>query len=67
MNTSDTSKHSTKNMKSQQIDKNLTKQIRIDVGLPQLLKVKAAESGMSIKTLLEQYLAELLAVEGEQK
>lgn len=49
-------------MKKLQSDKNLTKQIRIDAGLHQLLKVKAAKSGMSIKTLLEGYLAELLAV-----
>lgn len=47
-------------MKSIQVDKNLTKQVRIDAGLHQLLKVKAARSGMSIKTLLEQYLADLL-------
>lgn len=45
------------------VDKKLTKQIRIDSGLHQLLKVKAAKSGMSIKTLLEGFLAELLAVE----
>ena len=67
MNNSDTSKHSTKNMKSNKIDKNLTKQIRIDTGLHQLLKVKAAKSGMSIKTLLEGYLADLLTVEEEKK
>ncbi len=50
-------------MKKLQSDKNLTKQIRIDAGLHQLLKIKAASSGMSIKTLLEGYLAELLALE----
>ena len=54
-------------MKKLQSDKNLTKQIRIDAGLHQLLKVKAAKSGMSIKTLLEGYLAEVLAVEGTEK
>lgn len=45
-------------MKKLQSDKNLTKQIRIDSGLHQLLKVKAAKSGMSIKTLLEGYIAD---------
>lgn len=50
-------------MKKIQSDKNLTKQIRIDAGLHKLLKVKAAKSGMSIKTLLEGYLADLLAVD----
>lgn len=52
-------------MTSQQSDKNSTKQIRIDAGLHQLLKIKAAKAGMSIKTLLEGHLAELLKVEGE--
>ena len=50
-------------MKSQQSDKNLTKQIRIDTELHRLLKIKAAESSMTIKELLEGYLAELLAAE----
>ncbi len=50
-------------MKSQQIDKNLTKQIRIDAGLHQLLKIKAAKSGMSIKTLLEGLIIKDLADE----
>ena len=53
-------------MKKRQSDKNLTKQIRIDVGLHQLLKVKAARAGMSIKTFLEGHLAELLAVEEKE-
>lgn len=46
--------------RSRQIDKKLTKQIRIDTGYHTLLKVKAAKSGMSIKTLLEGYIADLL-------
>lgn len=50
---------------NQQIDRKSTKQIRIDAGLHQLLKVKAARAGTSIKTLLEGYLAELLAVESK--
>jgi len=54
-------------MKKLQSDKNLTKQIRIDAGLHQLLKIKATKAGESIKTLLEGYLAEMLAVEGTEK
>jgi predicted HicB family RNase H-like nuclease len=54
-------------MSNRQIDKNLTKQVRIDAGLHQLLKIKAASSGMSIKALLEGYLADLLAVKEEEK
>lgn len=50
---------------NRQIDKKLTKQIRIDAGVHQLLKIKAARAGMTIKTLLEGYLADLLAVGGE--
>lgn len=49
-------------MKNLQIDKKTTKQIRIDIGVHQLLKIKAAEAGTSIKDLLEGYLAELLEV-----
>lgn len=45
-------------MKSKQSYKNITKQIRIDAGLHRLLKIKASERSMSIKTLLEGYIAE---------
>ena len=45
-------------MKKLQSDKNLTKQIRIDSGYHSLLKIKAAKSGMSIKTLLEGFIIE---------
>ncbi len=50
-------------MENRQIDKKTTKQVRIDAGLHQLLKVKAAESSTTIKAFLEEYLAELLAVD----
>ena len=50
-------------MNNRQIDKKTTKQIRIDTGLHQLLKIYAAESRMTIKTLLEDYLSDLLAVD----
>lgn len=50
-------------MKNRQIDKKTTKQVRIDAGLHQLLKVTAAEASKSIKSLLEECLEELLAVD----
>lgn len=50
-------------MKSRQIDKKASKQIRIDIGIHQLLKIKAAKAGISIKGLLEEYLTEVLAVD----
>jgi len=51
-------------MSKLQSDQRSTKQIRIDAELHQkLLKVKAARARTSIKTLLEEYLADLLAVE----
>lgn len=49
--------------KNQQVNKNLTKQVRIDTGYHTLLKIKAAQARVSIKTLVEGYLADLLAVE----
>lgn len=48
---------------NRQIDNKLTKQIRIDTGYHTMLKIKAAKSGMSIKTLLEGYLADILEIE----
>ena len=45
-------------MKNPQSDKSLTKQIRIDAGLHRLLKMKASDLSISIKTLLEGYIAE---------
>lgn len=53
-------------MQNRQIDNKSTKQIRIDAGIHQLLKIKAAESGISIKTLLEGYLADLLAIDTDK-
>jgi len=46
-------------MENRQIDRKLTKQIRIDTWWHRFLKTKAAMSGMSIKTLLEGHLAEI--------
>ena len=53
--------------KSKQVYKETTKLVRIDAELHQLLKVKAAESSMSIKGLLEECAAEILAVEEKRK
>ncbi len=50
-------------MKKLQNDKNNTKQIRIDAGLHRLLKIKASKHSMSIKTLIEGYVAEILKEE----
>lgn len=50
-------------MQNRQIDKKTTKQIRIDAGLHQLLKIKAAQLKTTIKTLVEGCLAELLGIE----
>lgn len=50
-------------MKSREIDNKSTKQIRIDAGLHKLLKMYAAKSGRTIKSLIEDYLAELLAID----
>lgn len=51
-------------MENRQIDKKLTKQIRIDAGLHRLLRIKASNASMTIKTLVEGCLAELLEVKG---
>ncbi len=51
--------------KSKQVYQRQTKLVRLDAELCRLLKIKAAKSGISIKTLLEGYLAELLAVENQ--
>lgn len=50
-------------MTSQQSDKKITKQVRIDRGLHRLLKIKSAQSGKSIRELLETCLTELLSQE----
>lgn len=49
-------------MQNRQIDKKLTKQVRIDSELHRLIKIKAAKSGETIKSLVEGALAELLSV-----
>lgn len=51
-------------MKSRQIDRKSTKQVRIDAGYHKLLKMEAAELGNSIKGIVEGLLAEHFQVEG---
>ncbi len=48
---------------SRQSYKNLSKQVRIDSGLHHLLKLEAVKANRTIKGLLEECLAELLAVD----
>lgn len=45
-------------MKTRQSDKNITKQIRIDIELHRLLKIEASARSISIKSLLEGYIAD---------
>lgn len=55
------------NSTCQQSDKKTTKQIRIDSGLHRLLKMKASEQGVTVKSVLEDYLTDILAVDGGGK
>jgi len=50
-------------MTNRQIDTKTTKQVRIDAGLHQLLKIKATEAGQSIKAFIEGILADVLGVD----
>ncbi len=52
---------------NRKIDKKTTKQVVIDEGLHRLLKKKAAEEGATIKSVLEDYLAEVLAIDGGEE
>lgn len=54
-------------MTDPKIDNKPTKDIRIDTGLHRLLKMKASEASLTIKQLLELYLADILAVDGGDK
>lgn len=47
---------------SRQVDKKTTKQVRIDIGLHELAKIKAATDKTTIKTLVEGGLANVLGV-----
>ncbi len=45
-----------------QVDKKTTKQVRIDAGLHELLKIKAVTGNTTIKALIEGALADVLEV-----
>ncbi len=52
---------------SRQVDNKYTKQVRIDSSLHRLLKIEAAKSNRTIKELVEEGLAEVLAVVPKKK
>lgn len=52
-----------KNDKSKQVNKNSTVLVRIDAGLHYLLKIRAAESGRTIRELVEEGLTDVLALD----
>jgi len=52
-------------MSKAKVDKNLTKQVRIEVGLHSVLKIQAARKKTSIKALIEGWIAEGLSTEKE--
>lgn len=52
-----------KTIMSRQSYTNSSKQVRIDSGLHHLLKIESAKANRTIKALLEEVLAELLAVD----
>lgn len=51
---------------SRQIDRKTTKQVRIDFQLHRLVKIEAAKSGETIKSLVEYALAMLLGPVSEK-
>lgn len=50
-----------KNNIVQKSDKEPTMQVRLDCGLHRLLKISAAKSGRTLKSVLEECIAEYLA------
>lgn len=51
-----------KKLHSQQVDNKASKQVRIDALLHKETKIEAAKQGVTIRELVEQGLAEVLAV-----
>ena len=49
-------------MEKRQSDNKKTKQVRINADLHHALKISAAKSKMSLKTLVETYLTELVEI-----
>ena len=54
-------------MKNRQIDRQTTKQVRIDAGVHKLLKIDAAQRGESIREVLEGLLADYLGVKNNEE
>ena len=50
-------------MKSRQIDKKRSKQVRINAGMHRLLKIKSAECGRSLGGLIEDSLLDFLSID----
>ena len=48
--------------KRQKKKKRITRQIRIDVGLHRLLKIAAAEEGLTVSKLADEFLGERLRI-----
>ena len=56
-----------KMLQTRQIDKNNAKQVRVDASIHQLLKIRAAESGETLRSLIEGSLGEMLGVKNKKK
>lgn len=52
---------------SRQSDQKTSKQVRIDSGMHKLAKIRAAEEGVTLKTLLEWCLADYLGPDKDEK
>jgi len=50
------------NKRSKQVNKNITKLVRIDAGLHHYVKLVAAKRSTTIRALIEEGLAEVLAL-----
>ena len=52
-------------MRNRKIDKKTTKQVVVDIGYHKLLKKEAAESGKTIRAVVEECLSEYLTLTKE--
>jgi len=50
------------NKHSKQVDKNITKLVRIDAGLHHYVKLEAVKRSTTIRALIEEGLAEVLSI-----
>ncbi len=51
---------------NRKIDQKRVKQVVTDSGLHQIAKIKAAKSGTTIRSVIENVLAEILAIENNE-